>query len=317
MKRSDFSRASRARSAFTLVELLVVIAIIGLLIGLLLPAVQAAREAARRMQCSDHLKQLGLALQSHHDVTLRFPPGDVVSPVDPAASGRASWGWGTFILPYLEQQALYNQLKASSLELHDVLQDPQLRPVAQTVLPIYVCPSDPVQELNANRRFTNTEYGNLAVATASYVGVTGTRWGNAGNDPFGVLYVDGKIRLRDVTDGTSVTFLVGERSWVDLAAVWIGTRNYNGTGDVGLRQNLGIVDTKTNAGGASGTGAFSSKHPGGSQFLYVDGHVQFVSDAIDFNTAGSTAAGLPQTTQMGTFQRLARREDNLPISSPY
>ena len=188
------------------------------------------------------------------------------------------------------------------------------------MLPIYRCPSDNGQDLNVKRKFSNPEYGNQADGTSNYVGVCGTRWGQAiavtGNDPFGMFYVDSKVRIRDVYDGTSATLLLGERDWDDLAAVWVGTRNYNGTGDVGLRQNLGIVDTKINVGGAAATGAFSSKHPGGAQFLYVDGHVQFISETIHFDTAGSAAVGLPQTAQMGTFQRLGRKDDNLPID-PY
>ncbi len=114
------------KSGFTLVELLVVIAIIGILVGLLLPAVQAAREAARRMQCSNNLKQMGLAMQNYHDTHKTFPSGYTVDLVPPAVIGTTSmmsltnpshWSWGAFILPFIEQTSLYNSLGVGSRSL--------------------------------------------------------------------------------------------------------------------------------------------------------------------------------------------------------
>ena len=105
------------RRGFTLVELLVVIAIIGLLVGLLLPAVQAVREAARRSQCTNNLKQIGLALQNYHDSQGVFPPGYIDRNPNPASTPDndlgPGWGWAAFLLPYLEQGNLYNQINFS------------------------------------------------------------------------------------------------------------------------------------------------------------------------------------------------------------
>src|SRR5687767_15666539 len=109
----------RRRPGMTLIELLVVIAILALLIALLLPAVQAAREAARRTQCKNNLKQIGLALHNYHDTHLTLPPGYITRfPQDQAATEQSHWGWGAFTLPFLEQAPLYNLLQPGTLSLH-------------------------------------------------------------------------------------------------------------------------------------------------------------------------------------------------------
>ena len=243
---------SRRTSGFTLIELLVVIAIIAILIALLLPAVQQAREAARRSQCKNNLKQIGLALHNYHEIFGAFPPGCVHSQTDTAAAGRAAYGWGAFILPQLDQAPLFNQLDVNGRELHLLLQAASSRPLVQVPVQVFRCPSDTAPGLNNERLFTNKIYGDTAAATASYAGVHGTRWAWAtdwlqkGEDPFGVFWPDSKVRLADVTDGASNVVMVGERHWAHLSAIWIGTRNYQGNGDVGLRQNMGLTNWKIN-----------------------------------------------------------------------
>src|SRR6476620_7242903 len=141
------------RSAFTLVELLVVIAIIGVLVALLLPAVQAAREAARRMQCSNHLKQIGLALQNYHDHYHSLPPAYVAD-----ADGKPMHSWRVLILPYLEQKALYDKYN-----FNEPWNGPNNSKLHNEVVRVFCCPSRPGRQ-------TNTE--------TSYVVVTGpgTAW---------------------------------------------------------------------------------------------------------------------------------------------
>ncbi len=204
------------RGAFTLIELLVVVAIIGILVGLLLPAVQAAREAARRMQCSNHLKQLALAAHNFHDVRKAFPPG--VQQLSFAAAPRFR-GISLFakLLPYLEQGNLVDGWDEVD-PLNNTIGGVQSR--TATVLPILICPSDVIPQ-NPVGSGSNRWYG-----ITSYGGNGGSRSYDpqfASND--GVFFVVGPgsqtapdkrpIRMADVTDGLSNTLLFGERSHVD------------------------------------------------------------------------------------------------------
>jgi prepilin-type N-terminal cleavage/methylation domain-containing protein len=148
------------RRGFTLVELLIVIAIIGMLVSLLLPAVQAAREAARRTECANNLKQIGLALQAYHDARRGFPPGWLWAP--PAdQSGGSSWAWSVFILPYLERNSLYDELRVDD---GSALVPPPGDP-RDTLLPMFVCPSDVGPDRNKWFR---------GYAKSNYPGVNGT-----------------------------------------------------------------------------------------------------------------------------------------------
>lgn len=316
---------SKAKLGFTLIELLVVIAIIAVLVALLLPAVQQARESARRTQCRSNLKQIGLALHNYAETYTTLPPACVFSGRDTApihtAADQAGYGWGAFLLPHLDQAPLYDELNVSGLELHLLLQQANLRPLTQKILSVYRCPSDQAKDLNNQRPFSNAVYGGTNAATSNYPAVIGTIWKNSQNwingqqDPFGTIWANSRVRFQDITDGTSNTFVVGERAWVDLAAVWIGTRNYQGTGDVGLRQILGTTDSKINEASATGTGGFSSQHAGGSHFLFADGRVEFISENINYDQTGATLSerdpGLPA---MGVYQRFARRNDGQVVN---
>jgi prepilin-type N-terminal cleavage/methylation domain-containing protein/prepilin-type processing-associated H-X9-DG protein len=227
------------RTGFTLIELLVVIAIIGVLIGLLLPAVQKVREAANRSQCTNNLKQIGLALHSYHDSMGSFPPGYIDGNTNPNSTPDndvgPGWGWAAFLLPQMEQQNLYNLINFSQ-----GVTVGSNAAVAQTVLKVHQCPSDPYQQLVPiyDSTFT-TPIAN--VAHGNYVGCNG--WeecfngaggnpqggsgtdglsGNYGQAGVGLFYRNSRNRVANVTDGLGNTVFVGERSGNHAPGTWAG-----------------------------------------------------------------------------------------------
>ncbi len=343
--RFSFVYAPRIRSprrGFTLIELLVVIAIIAILIALLLPAVQQAREAARRTQCRNHLKQIGLALHNYLDVFGSLPPGvvhnrndigDLPNDDDDGTAGTyfGGYGWGAFILPYLDQAALYNSLQVNAVSLDTLLRSTAnpAQSLTKTPLAIYRCPSDTGPDWNTERAWTNPYkafFNNQPVfmATANYIGLSGSRWSrpiqwiNTRRDPFGSFWGDSAVAIRDFIDGTSNTFVVGERDWEQgLAGNWLGQRNYNGNGIIGGRQNLAILNVKINDPALQPNGVpvasrgFSSLHAGGAHFLFADGRVQFLSENIEFNNAQPNQQSPNNNT--GLYQRLGRRNDGLTL----
>jgi prepilin-type processing-associated H-X9-DG protein len=296
---------------------LVVISIIGVLVGLLLPAVQAARESSRRSQCQNNLKQIGLAFEQYQLHMKRYPAGTVQSKPDGDPTGVAGYGWGTFLLPYLQQKAVYNNLNVPTQDLHEALQSSSGKDMAQLALPVFRCPSDTSEELNDKRPFSGAKYGDLSAAKSNYIGNHGTRFVTLKEkqldylmDSFGVLWPDSRCGEAQIIDGTSNTILAGERSMENWAGVWIGVRDYNDAGDSGLRQNLGISDVKLNARYTEDSRrGFSSAHPGGANFVFADGHVDFIDENIEFDQTGATSRIKSEMEQMGLYQRLLRRND--------
>lgn len=284
----------RRRRGFTLIELLVVIAIIAILVALLLPAVQSAREAARRSQCKNNLKQIGLALHNYHEIAQSFPSGwiGVSRPVqDP--EGESGFAWGTMILPHLDLENLRYEFN-TELPIDDTSGNPSNSSLLSTQLPVFECPSDPHDLL-----FPTPARSGAVIqrSVANYVGVFGTvelhdcesapgtgpvtSAGQCVSD--GVFYHNSAIKLRDIIDGTANTLAVGERTtWEDPAT---GDRFY-GTWSGALPEVeeepariMGKAEHPPNE--SNHPEDFGSSHPGGAHFVLGDGHVKFVSDSID------------------------------------
>jgi prepilin-type N-terminal cleavage/methylation domain-containing protein/prepilin-type processing-associated H-X9-DG protein len=325
MPRIQLSARPRCRPGFTLVELLVVIAIIAVLLGLLLPAVQKVREAGNRIQCTNNLKQLALAALNYHDDTKKFPNG--VHPVDSINGGHANGTcWEVELLPYLERQSLKDRWDYT--EFGNNVAGGRNATTAH-VLPVLLCPSDamtdPVCFVDLSPWYPQYAYAIGFYALGSYGGNAG-QW--SGNGPLatrdGIFFQDSSIRLADVTDGASNTFLFGERSHRDLEfdrLTFAYSPSFYPLGKMGkwaavfptgggsiLERLLSTpvpVNYRVPAGtppeeflGPTGAEncrlrAFGSGHPGGANFAFVDGSVRFVGDSIPLTTlqALSTRAG--------------------------
>jgi prepilin-type processing-associated H-X9-DG protein/prepilin-type N-terminal cleavage/methylation domain-containing protein len=312
-------RGRHRATGFTLVELLVVIAVIALLIGLLLPAVMTARAAAHRAECANNLKQVGLALQTFHQAHGHFPSGSKRSSEDGDAAGVAGFGWASFLLPHLEQNDLYQQLALPHGELDALLKHPHRRESVQISLRTFRCPGDTQQQLNQQRKFHGAKYGDIAAASSNYVGNHGTRfvtldqWLNSGSDPYGIFWPESQCSITHVRDGTSNTILVGERANRDLGAVWVGVRNNFSVGDDGLSYVMGISAAPINSRSPDARSGFSSAHAGGANVVFVDGHVEFLDEEIEFNQGDAAASDGATTAPLGVYQRLMRRNDGQVI----
>jgi prepilin-type N-terminal cleavage/methylation domain-containing protein len=320
------------RRGFTLIELLVVIAIIAILIALLLPAVQQAREAARRTQCKNNLKQIGLALHNYHDVYTMFPNGAVASSV-------GGWGpsWYMRILPYVDQAPVYNQLTFNGVHpgwaccgdaanTGGELNGNVLRNAHFTFA---ICPSSPML---AKR----DAGGGKPITNAQYMGISGALNGNGFTNPTnrtaaccgGMLVIHDAKKIGDATDGSTNTMIVGEHSNFIRDAlgapvqvngthgILMGTPNLNnveawgGGGTAERPFNMTTVAYPPNAPAIHNDPAWpgigdnfgsnnplNSAHTGGIHGLLCDGSVRFVGNNVD----------------MLTLRRLCTRDDGVPL----
>ena len=334
------------RKGFTLVELLVVIAIIGILIGMLLPAVQQVREAARRSQCQNQMRQMALGMLNYESANQHFPAGVEGKPLGDNVDERDNlrgkgFNWSTIILPFIEQNAMFDQLSTTSKNFTDPTSiDDSVTPeivYENQILPVFICPSCPMDQ-NNTRRPGMDDRGDAG--KSNYVGVIGPRLphdlnaiSNASeytidgsNQPLGsqpekfnfefpgILFHNSKIGFGDITDGSSNTFLVGERDGAEGqspngtqytrgAAIWCGTFRVQWLnsslgptdGRVGYNLNSAYINSGAGITPSQQTWVpFSSSHSGGANFGRADGSVTFIPDSIGVNAyefAGTRAGG--------------------------
>jgi type II secretory pathway pseudopilin PulG len=292
-----------------LIELLVVIAIAGLLIALLLPAVQAAREAARRLQCAGNLRQIGLALHAYHGVWQAFPPAYLTGPLVPALELDSGWAWGTLILPYLEQRPVYDAANFDFSFGSADTRDPRgllglfvNRTVMRTSISILLCPS---AEGGAGPLELGYDSGTVIGSPGQYIASAG--WMDSSVLPVtgtGILYPNSRIATGDVSDGSSTTLMIGERSRNLTDVAWSGVLGISPlplctkrdwpvkscvrtlfllmgrtgpSADI-VSGSIPVGNTPNNPG--AGADGFWSRHPGGCEFLLCDGSARFLEQTL-------------------------------------
>ena len=295
------------QKGFTLIELLVVIAIIGVLIGLLLPAVQKVRESAARLQCTNNLKQIGLAMMNYESTYNRFPAGylDNMTTNRPNSAATSNpdpitgWGWGTLILPYLEQESLYKSININSIAMNNTYAGTIA--FRKTVIKSFLCTSD---DTGLNTFTISGTGGNFELAKSSYAGVNGQAELADFDTAFGLgMFLRGRgVSIAEVTDGLSNTLFVGERSSKSAkqavgtlpgVCTWVGALpggdldgetpalyilGWTGDPSSPAKPNMPEPD------GSFHPESFTSRHSGGVNFLFGDGSVRFISDSIDGQT---------------------------------
>jgi len=347
------SRSVRRRKGFTLIELLVVIAIIAILIALLLPAVQQAREAARRSSCKNNMKQIGLAYHNYHDANLTMPPGHIANATQGAPfmqgvnplPNSTHWSGMAMTLPYMEQGNIYERIVFNQ----PIYATTFSSGAVQQAIPTFRCPSDGGADFSTAGETSGSSVADtlvLDMAHTNYVINYGVRSSRAFNfalrDGKGMGYVNSRVRIRDMKDGTSNTILVGEHRLLSgCETYWGGSPNAANQGQElgqiygsgGLYYHVSEGDFLVNdsmdinapttpfgspggglAGDCTGTlvgfgadageyGIFGSAHEGGAHFLMGDGSVRFINENIDSD--GSITGG----STMRQYQRLLHRND--------
>jgi prepilin-type N-terminal cleavage/methylation domain-containing protein len=320
----------RTRRGFTLIELLVVIAIIAILIGLLLPAVQKVREAAARIQCSNNLHQIGIALHLYHDTQGCFPSGYLYVPPTTSGTGpgprniptrkldrpkpppikappnNPGWGWAALLLPYLEQEPLARRIDPAL-----PVASPTVASVRTTTLRVYTCPADYDTGVYTVKDDLNKPVGDAA--TNSYAACFGqggimNDFPDTGN---GLFYRNSQLRVKDVHDGTSMTIAVGERGAFFAQSPWAGVMSggtvrttpgapvYNSIMEYAPPMVMARVNKKGLNDPYSEPYDFFSPHTGVALFVFADGAVHPISRSIE----------------IGILQALATRSGGEPITT--
>ncbi len=319
-------------AGFTLVELLVVITIIGILIGLLLPAVQSAREAARAIQCRNQIKQIALALHAYHSAHRVFPPGAIVSDdsCTAASSTKRQAPWTVQILPFLEQNALYAQFDMAghfaALQGDNPPEPTDSETAQNTPLAIFKCPSDSAPRgEDPSLNYMGVQGGGAESEAECLTGASVNRRVRFNN---GVLHTNSRVRIADIGDGTTQTFLVGESRWWSYEHTnagwpsWFSWASANRTAGSSSHTlvlaaavdpiNNPLVDYDARQEWVDDSGSytntlylgthtrcFGSRHPGGCHFAMADGSVQFLSENMD----------------LAVYRDLADRDDGCPVGS--
>jgi type II secretory pathway pseudopilin PulG len=289
-QRAHSQIVASSRAGATLLEMIVSVGVIGIILALVLPGVADSRDIARRVQCSDHVKRIGLALQNYHDVHASYPPGGLFS---------NELSWHVFILPELDEAELHSQFNFNEGQYWSTLPNNKGNPHGLARVNAYLCPSSPAERSLTSLDKVDGQYP----WTVHYYGIMGPRGQKPngaeyrllpGVGPFGdqgLLSAESNKRHSDITDGASNTFVVGEISWRGANGYRTWVRGVNGNPIGGCKNVSSPIGQKAfdNQIGFNDI-SLGSEHLGGTQVLMGDGRVRFLSDAIDFVTYKAIAS---------------------------
>jgi prepilin-type processing-associated H-X9-DG protein/prepilin-type N-terminal cleavage/methylation domain-containing protein len=262
-------RISKSAAGFTVIELLVVLGIIGVLIGLLIPGVLAARTAAKRAECGNNLRQIGIGLQNYHNVNNVFPPGGL-EPISRKWPKGRQIAWSALLLPYIEQELVHKMI-----DFKKAYNSPENAEAAATVVSTYLCPSVSRDSLLIDGR-----------AAIDYGGIYGERITSPNNPPKGAMIYDKPMNVRDIRDGTSTTLIVAECGGFHDGQ-WINALNI-------FDQAYAINQAP------EFENDISSQHAGGANAVFCDGHVKFLNEEMDMDVLAAicTRAGGEMVTEV-------------------
>ena len=326
MRRQRHQHPVSRTKGFTLIEFVFVVLVLGMLMAILVPGLLTANSKARRIRCANGMYQLSLALTNYHDTHGTMPPAWICDRRDQA---MPQWGWNVFLFSVLEQSALSEYLQPGPNSVADVFAlGPTGTDWLSTPISTFECEAGRIgrsEEPHPTKRFDR----GLGVTPGwqppktNYVANVGFFSRSADYENHGVMYGNSRIPLHAVEDGTSSTFLFGERDGLGGGATWVGVADPQDSGVNGFGWVGAIVSVPMNCPKVEGyrDQGFSSQHPGGSQFAFCDGSVHFISETIDFNNGSanrfdSTSDTLltdSEIAELGVYQQLGVRDDQRPI----
>ena len=314
-------REPATRGGFTLVELVVVMITISVMMAIVLHGLSYGWIKARRIQCANNMRQAAVALVHYNERHSTLPPGWVC---DRTSRPRPEWGWGALVLPMMEQQYLYGEVRPGPNSIGDLLaQGPPGRDLCETEISTYVCPSDRSKGDETARPCDWGRVGQWSAPATSYIANVGFFCRTADYENHGVMYGNSSVPIWSIADGASSTFLFGERDRLGGGATWLGVADPKDSGANGFGWVGGVISMPMNAPTPSEgrDRGFASQHPGGSQFAFCDGSVHFISETIDssngtadpFDSMSNTRLTEEEMAGLGVYQQLGVRDDKRPI----
>jgi prepilin-type processing-associated H-X9-DG protein len=294
---------------------------IGIMLAIVLHGVSFGWIKARRINCANNMRQIGLALVQYNELHDTLPPGWICDRRDQT---EPQWGWATLLLPMLEDGQMYEALQPGPNSISDILaQGSAGRALFVGKRYASTCPADRSPDAASARPYDWAGMGQWSAPASNYIANVGFFCRTANYENHGVMYGNSSVPIWSIADGASSTFLLGERDRLGGGATWVGVANPQDSGADGFGWVGGVVSMPMNTRTAleGRDQGFASQHPGGSQFAFCDASVHFISETIDssngsadpFDSTSNTRLTEEEMAGLGVYQQLGVRDDKRPI----